>query len=98
MTTSRELAKQGLCEMCQHPVPHGPYTDAELDAIAADLGTDPAEAFDWCDNCLLHNCFADDRPYAERLLERPLTLRSDAMPTNITPITTAAQRQQKGTQ
>lgn len=67
MTTGVELAKQGLCEMCQAKIHHGPYTTEQIQAICADLGTDPDEFADWCDDCFVMYVGNGDAAYAQGL-------------------------------
>lgn len=50
-TSGRALAKRGLCELCEQPLHHGPYTDAQIEAICKDLGSDPEGFGDFCDWC-----------------------------------------------
>ncbi len=49
--SGRALAKRGLCELCEQPLHHGPYTDAQIEAICKDVGSDPADFGDFCDRC-----------------------------------------------
>ena len=72
MTTGFELAKKGLCEICQAKVQHGPYTDAQIQEISADLGTEVADFSDWCDDCFVSEVGLGDVVYAETLAKRQL--------------------------
>lgn len=49
--SGRALAKRGLCELCEQPLHHGPYTDAQIEAICKDVGSEPADFGDFCDQC-----------------------------------------------
>jgi hypothetical protein len=70
--TGLELAKQGKCGDCEAVLPHGPWTDEQIAEVVADTG-EPDFA-DWCDECLVSNCFGGDPVYAARMLGRPVRL------------------------
>lgn len=72
MNTGFELAKKGLCEICQAKVQHGPYTDAQIQEISEDLGTEVADFSDWCDDCFVGQVGRGDAVYAESLAKRRL--------------------------
>lgn len=72
MTSAFELAKQGLCEICQAKVQHGPYTDVQIQEISEDLGTEVADFSDWCDDCFVNQVGLGDAVYAETLAKRRL--------------------------
>lgn len=72
MTSGLALAKQGLCEICQAKTHHGPYTAEQITEVCADLGSDPEEFGDWCDDCFV-TCIANgDAAYAQGLSDHPL--------------------------
>ena len=72
MTSSVELAKQGLCEMCRSKTRHGPYTPEQIHAICSELGTDPDEFADWCDDCFVAYIGNGDAAYAQGLSSHEL--------------------------
>lgn len=72
MSTGLDLAKQGLCEMCQAKTQHGPYTEEQIKVICADLGTDPDEFADWCDDCFVMYVGKGDATYAQGLTAHEL--------------------------
>lgn len=72
MTSSVELAKQGLCEMCRAKTRHGPYTPEQIHAICSELGTDPDEFADWCDDCFVAYVGNGDAAYAQGLSSHEL--------------------------
>lgn len=72
MTSSVELAKQGLCEMCRSKTRHGPYTPEQIHAICSELGTDPDEFADWCDDCFVAYVGNGDAAYAQELSSHEL--------------------------
>lgn len=67
MTSCVELAKQGLCEICQAKTHHGPHTDEQIQAICADLGMDADEFGDYCDDCFVACVGNGDAAYAQGL-------------------------------
>lgn len=67
MSTGVDLAKQGLCEICQAKTHHGPYTVKQITEVCADLGTDPDEFGDWCDDCFVTLIANGDAAYAQGL-------------------------------
>ncbi|WP_440111734.1 hypothetical protein [Acidovorax sp. BL-A-41-H1] len=74
--TAIEKAKQGLCELCDSPVHHGPYTDKEIAEIQADIGLEPDELSDLCDDCFLSEIAQGDEARASHYLGgRALQLR-----------------------
>lgn len=72
---SRELTKQGLCEYCKQPTWHGPWTDAQVAEVIADLGCSPEEFADHCDDCFVIHVGKKDVEYAQELVKRPLQLK-----------------------
>ena len=75
MTTDRELMAQGLCTLCRtNSTHHGPWTAQQIAEVAEDLGTPVDDASDWCDDCMVGNCFCHDVPWAQELLGRDLKL------------------------
>lgn len=73
---SIELAKAGLCECCQLELHHGKWTDAEIAECCEDLGISEDEFGDTCDDCFVAQVGRGDVEYAQRLMGRPLQLRS----------------------
>ncbi|WP_311221367.1 MULTISPECIES: hypothetical protein [unclassified Acidovorax] len=67
MTPGVALAMKGLCEICQAKTHHGPRTTEQIQAICADLGTDPAEFSDWCDDCFVTCIGNGDAAFAQGL-------------------------------
>lgn len=67
MTSGVELAKQGLCEICQAKTHHGPHTAEQIQAICADSGIDADEFGDWCDDCFVMCICNGDAAQAQRL-------------------------------
>lgn len=76
--TGRELAIEGLCELCEKPVPHGPWSEAQIAEAVEDLGTTNEEFFDWCDDCFVSDVAAGDAVWAQKLLKRPLQVTDPA--------------------
>lgn len=72
---SIELARRGLCGICEKPTGHGPWTDEQIAEVVADTGVDAAEFEDWCDDCFVENVAMGDAVYAAKLLGRPMKLR-----------------------
>lgn len=72
MSTGPELAKQGLCEICQMKTNHGPYTAEQIAAICADLGTEQDDFADWCDDCFVTCVGNGDAAFAQGLLDHEL--------------------------
>ena len=73
--TPIEKAKAGICELCDSPLHHGPYSDAQIAEIQQDVGLPPDEFSDCCDNCFLQHIAGGDEERAEHYLGRALQLR-----------------------
>ncbi|MFN7155212.1 MAG: hypothetical protein ACK4OE_16120 [Acidovorax sp.] len=71
---SLELTKQGLCEYCKQPTEHGPWTDAQLAEVIADLGCELSDFADHCDDCFVVHVGGGDVEHSQSLLKRPLLL------------------------
>lgn len=74
MTPGIALAKQGLCEYCKQPTEHGPWTDAQLAEIIAEIGCTLDAFADHCDDCFVIHVGIGSVEYAQFLLKRPLLL------------------------
>ena len=70
-----QLTKEGLCEYCKQPTEHGPWTDAQLAEIVADLGCTLDDFADHCDDCFVVYVGKKSVEYAQQLLKRPLVLK-----------------------
>lgn len=68
------LAKQGLCEFCKCPTEHGPWTDAQIAEVVADLGCALDDFSDFCDDCFVVHVGLGCVETAQRLVDRPLQL------------------------
>lgn len=62
------LLAEGLCEACQAKTAHGPWTPEQIKEVCDDLGTDPAEFGDWCDDCFVQMAAGGDVAYAQELV------------------------------
>lgn len=70
------LAKQGLCESCQCPTSHGPWTDTQIQEVCHELGTNLGDFGDICDDCFVAHIGQGDAVYAQSLFPRPLELKN----------------------
>lgn len=68
------MAKQGLCEFCKQPTEHGPWTDAQLAEVIADIGCELSDFADHCDDCFVVHVGGGDVEHSQSLLKRPLLL------------------------
>lgn len=62
------LLAEGLCEACHAKTAHGPWTPEQIKEVCDDLGTDPAEFGDWCDDCFVQMAAGGDVAYAQELV------------------------------
>lgn len=68
---------RGVCAECEtHPLQHGPWTEAEVQEVAHEIGCEPVEFTDCCDDCFLAHVAEGDEAYAQKLAGRPLVLAS----------------------
>lgn len=72
---SRELTEQGLCEYCKQSTWHGPWTDAQVAEVVADLGISLEEFADHCDDCFVIHVGNNSVEYTQQLVKRPLLLK-----------------------
>ena len=72
---SLDLTKQGLCEYCKQPTEHGPWTDAQLAEVIADIGCELSDFADHCDDCFVIHVGNNSVEYAQQLVKRPLLLK-----------------------
>lgn len=71
---------RGICPDCEsHPLQHGPWNEAEVQEVAHDIGCEPAEFTDCCDDCFLEHVAVGDEAYAQKLAGRPLVLASSGL-------------------
>ena len=77
--TGIEKAKLGQCDLCDGALHHGPYSDAQIAEIQADIGLEPGDFSDLCDDCFLGEIAQGDKERASHYLGgRPLQLREVA--------------------
>lgn len=69
---SRDALHAGLCTDCGQPTFHGPWTDAEIEDAADDIGMPPGDFCDLCDGCFVSQVCAGNLDHAELLLGRKL--------------------------
>lgn len=67
-----DMAHSGLCDICSRETHHGSWTAQEIADVVADTGE--PEFSDWCDNCLVENCFGGDITYAAKMIGRPVSI------------------------
>lgn len=78
--TGIEKAKLGLCDLCEAPLHHGPYSDAQIAEIQEEIGLEPDEFSDLCDDCFLSEIAQGDQERASHYLGgRALHLRKEGV-------------------
>lgn len=95
MTLAIEAAKRGECDFCGAKTHHGPWSDEQIAEAVADMGIEPAEFGDTCDQCFVDEVGRGDLAYAQSLSRHPLNARGKptgifallALPTQGTPMT-----------
>ncbi|WP_399696570.1 hypothetical protein [Xenophilus sp.] len=70
-----EFNAHGLCPLCRwRSLQHGPWTPAQVQEAAQDIGCAPDEFEDWCDDCFVCHVGLHDVKHATELAGRPLVL------------------------